>query len=127
MKIQNKEINLFFNLLKDIKGITFPEARKRDAIVKQLISFSKTFEENRLKIVTEFCEKDEEGNLKVEKDNFTVLKGKEEEFKKELDTLSDEEVELTLDTQSVRKMLDNTEYTPKVGEMELIDALIAKL
>ena len=79
-----------------------------------------------MKIIKEFCEKKDD-ELIVKDNNYLVIKGKEEEFNKEMDTLNNEEVEIELDAQSTKKAIENTKYTPKVGEMELIDNLIEKI
>lgn len=125
MKITKKEVDLFYELIAD-SAISLSEARKRDAIVKQLVKFGREYAYDRMKIIKEFCEKKDD-ELIVKDNNYLVINGKEEEFNKEMDTLNNEEVEIELDAQSTKKIIENTKYTPKVGEMDLIDNLIAKI
>lgn len=126
MKIQKKEINLFFNLLKDSK-VNLYEARRRDDVVRQLYSYSQVYESDRLKVCDKFCEKKDD-ELVVKNDNYIVLPEHEEEFKKEFEALNNEEVEVKVENyEIIKKIVENTEYVPKVGEMEFIDALIAKI
>ena len=104
MKITKKEIDLFYILLAD-SNLSLAEARKRDAIAKQLIKFGREYAEDRMKIIKEFCEKKDD-ELIVKDNNYLVIKGKEEEFKKEIDTLNNEEIEIELDAQSTKKAIE---------------------
>lgn len=125
MKILKSEINLFTNLLVDC-DITLAEARKRDAVLKQLVDFSKTTEEERLKIIDKFGEK-EDGKLVVKNNKYILIKETLKEFEEELDKLFEEEVELTVDTQSIKTTIEKTKYIPKAFEMESIDKIISKI
>lgn len=127
MTLQKKYLEVFFLALKGTEGIlTLAEARQRDEFMKSLIETLRTFEADRATIYVKFCDKNEDGTPDLSDNKYKFKQEVTEELGKELTVLVDETVELTPGPM-IKEILVKTTYSPKVGEAELIDAIIAQL
>lgn len=85
-------------------------------IIKEVQKEFELFQETRMKLINEYAERDEDGQLKVdENNNFTIPKEKIQDFQKELNELLETQVELQINKINLDE-LENVEFTP----MELI-------
>jgi len=122
MQLQKKYLVVFFLALKGTDGVlSLKEARTRDLFLKPLFEATQTFEQDRNKIYEKY------GTLREgSTDTYEFSKENAEVVQKELTELLEEEVSLT-ETPGLKGILERTEYKPKAGEAELIDAILAKL
>lgn len=125
--MQKKHLELFYNLLKGTDGVlNLSESRIRDSVMKTVEQPLIQFGEDRKKIYETFCDKDENGKPDIADGKYKFTDPVLPEVNKELKTLYEEPVNLTL-IAGVKEILEKTNYTPKYGEMELVDEIISKL
>lgn len=85
-------------------------------IIKEVQKEFELFQETRMKLINEYAERDEGGQLKVdENNNFTIPKEKIQDFQKELNELLETQVELQINKINLDE-LEDVKFTP----MELI-------
>lgn len=85
-------------------------------IIKEVQKEFELFQETRMKLINEYAERDEDGQLRVdENNNFTIPKEKIQDFQKELNELLEMQVELQINKINLDE-LEDVEFTP----MELI-------
>lgn len=127
MNLLKSQLEVFYHTVKGTEGVlNLAEGRIRDSFMKPLTEALKTFEEDRKVIYEKFCTKKEDGTPDVDDGNYHFDPKEIPEVNKELQTLLDEEVELSTPT-GLKEILEKTEYKPKVGESEVIDAILAKI
>lgn len=127
MTLQKKELELLFNLLKDTSP-NLADARIRDSFMKPLSEYLDIFLKDREEIYKAYCEKKEDGTPDVKDGKYFFKPEELNTINKELQTLTDETVEvLTGAPEKIKELIENTNYSPKVGEVEAIDEIIAKL
>lgn len=130
MQLQKKYLEILFNVLKGTEGeLNLAESRIRDSFIKPVADVTDTYFKDRAKIYEAFCLRKEDGSVDfLIKDGSTSYQfppEKLEEINKELITLGDEEVELP-QNDKIPEFIDKTKYSPKVGEMEIIDEILTK-
>lgn len=135
MKVYKKQLELFFNVLKGTEGeLSLKESRIRDSFIKPLAEKTDEFIKDRVKIYETFAIKNEDGSVDFlvgedEKGNktqsFQFPPDKLEEINKELVVLTDEEVEFSI-PDGLKDIMEKTTYSPKLGEVEVIDEILAK-
>lgn len=127
--LEKKYLEVLFQALRGTEGVlSLTEARIRDLFFKQVTPALETFYEHRKKIYDQFCTKKEDGTPDIKNDLYTFPKDVVPEMQKEIDTLLAETVELTVPfADSIKKIIERTEYKPKQGEAEMIDEIVAKI
>ena len=127
--LTKNKLEVLFLAIRGTEGVlSLAESRIRDAFMKPLTEATKTFEEDRKVIYEKFCTKDEEGNPDLTDNNYHFQKEVLEGLHKEIETLYAEEVELPVASkESLKLILERTEYKPKTGEVEIIDEILATL
>ncbi len=129
MKLKKSQIDL---LLKTIGNshVVFAEARLRDSIGKTLVELYEKFEEVRLTICKELATKNEAGEP-VEKEGMYIFTDEARvTLKEKVGVLMDEEVDIPLksvDAARLRRIVEVTEYKPEVGEVAMIEDILAKI
>ena len=129
MKLFKKQLNLLVGVLAETKP-HFVEARLRDKVIKLLLIESTQFDEDRVKICKDLCIKDEKGEPLMKGNIFDFTPENMTKFQEEFKILSDEEIKLPLDgneQQRLLKLIETTEYLPKVGEVEMIDEILGEI
>lgn len=127
MTLQKKELEIIFLALSETKP-SLADARIRDPFLKELGTAIENLNKEKTEIYLEYCDKDDEKNP-------TVIDGKyhfqDEVINKvngELITLVEEEVEISCkNPEKLKELIEDTAYSPKPGEVEIIDSFIAKL
>jgi len=119
---------VLFNVAKGTEGVlTLPEARIRDNFLKPIIELTQNFYDDREKIYREYCIKNEDGTPALKDGTkYEFNKDKVEQIDMELKTLMSEEVEITA-PDTIKEILEKTTYSPKLGEADVIDELLASL
>lgn len=119
--MKNKHLEIIFKALQETK-LSLADARIRDAFMKPLVEKLKEYEENKTKIFIEYCVKDDDGKPVQEKPNTYKFEGEDtiKKVNEEIETLLNEEVKLEL-TDKLKDFINQTEYKPLVGEVELLD------
>jgi len=127
MKLKKSTLEVFSSALAGTEGVLgLADARIRDRFAKELKEATDLFIAEREKIYLKFC-------LKNKKGAPDLLNGTQYQFKREvvdemmpeIKLLDEEEVELS-DQPKIKEYLDKTEYTPKIGEAEIIDEIISQ-
>lgn len=127
MKVAKKHLEVFYLVLKDTK-LKLADARIRDAFMKPLGVEADQFMADRTKIYETFCLKGEDGKPDIKDGKYHFPPEKLDEINAELKTLAEEEVEFVVPEKLKEKeIIQNTEYSPKVGESLIIDELISKM
>ncbi len=129
MQIKKAHLEVFFNTLKSTEGVlNLTESRIRDTFMKPLFEVTRTFIEDRENIFQNFCVRDEEKKpILLEGKKYQFEPSVTKEVENELNTLNNEEVELKpLYSAELKAILEKTTYSPKVGEVEIIDEILAK-
>lgn len=127
MLVKKSSLEVLFKSAKEIEKITLAEGRIRDAFIKPLGVTLQAFYDDRNKIYTEYCLKNEDGTpALINGDKYEFPKEKLEEINKELSTLAMEEVEVTF-PEGIKEILEKTSYSPQVGEPELLDEILGKI
>lgn len=118
IEVQVKDIvnsTEIFSMLSQ-KKLNMRMAYQLAKIIKEVQKEFELFQETRMKLINEYAERDENGQLKVdENNNFTIPKEKIQDFQKELNDLLEMQVELPINEINLEE-LKNIEFTP----MELI-------
>lgn len=127
MQVQKSHLESFFQALKGTEGVlSLKESRVRDSFIKSLAEALETFYKERTAIYQAYCLTKEDGTCDIKDDKYHFPPEKLPDINQELQTLHAEEVEL--DTPAgLKEIMEKTTYAPKVGEAELIDAVLAKL
>lgn len=123
MQIKKKYIEVIYLVLKGTEGIlSLAESRVRDNFLKSL--GYETFVGERNKIYEHYCDKKEDGSPDVDDGSYHFQKQDLEVLNKELLTLLDEEVKVEA-PESLKEIIEKTNYRPKTGEVEFIDEILA--
>lgn len=93
--------------------------------MKPLGEVTDQFIKDRNKVYETFCTKKEDGTPNLTDNQYQFTRDVVPALNAELAVLLDEEVDLT-PPEKIKEFLLNTGYSPKVGEVEAIDAIIAK-
>ena len=129
MKLFKKQLNLLVGVLAETKP-HFVEARLRDKVIKLIVVENTQFDEDRVKICKELCIKDDKGEPLTKENHFDFTPENMTKFQEEFLILSEEEIKLPLDEQEQQrllKLIETTEYLPKVGEVSLIDEILGEI
>lgn len=132
MKLKKKHLELTITLI-DKTELSLADSRIRDRSIKALLEQYKTFTEEKGKVLEKFCDKDEEEKpITTALENGSVQytftgEGALDNVTKEINTLLEEEVDIEGDNTKIKEFIEATNYKPKVGEMELIDEILALL
>lgn len=122
MNIKKGTLELLFVILRETK-LSLSEARVRDAFMKEVMESIKLFQEERKKVIETFCTKDDKGAPLIENNNYSFSAENFPQAQTELNTLIMEDIELKI-TPAIKAIVEKTEYLPKVGEAEIIDAIL---
>ena len=98
------------------------DARVRDNFIRDLEKHLDIFYSDRKKILETYCNKDEDGKPIVTDDKYIF--SEIEEVNKQIELLVAEEVDLKL-SEAVKAFINKTNYKPKVGEVDIIDKILA--
>lgn len=128
-------LTVFYKTLETRKPVKFSVARVRDALIKNVFDILHTYENDRKKIYEEYCTKGEDGKPLITNNQYSFKGDTDEKTKenvenviKEVEILDNEEVEIAVANQPIiLDCIENTEYKPEAGEVELIEELITKL
>lgn len=124
-KLTNKEILEKVGMLGGISGKSLP-VKVSYAIGKNIGKIEgelKHYNKEREKIVDKYCEKDEEGNLKIEDGNYVIKEGEKENWNMDMKELQDIEVEIDAYTFKLEE-LNGYDMTP--SELICIDFMIGE-
>lgn len=119
--MQKKHLELAYTLLSQTE-LNLAEARIRDTFIKELSAKLESFYEEKKKIIETLADKDENGAPIIQGEMYKMTNM--DTFNQELNTLLSELVSLEVSDQ-VKNIIRKTNYKPKVGEMELIDEILA--
>jgi len=101
MKIKLGELNIVLESLNKLidKEISIKTSYKISKLIKQLVNEYDIFEEKRMKLINKYAEKDEIGNVRVDKENNSVfiLDNNKEKFNKEINELVNIKVEIIVE------------------------------
>mgnify|MGYP006921306309 FL=1 len=126
MKIAKKYLEVFHSTLSETSP-KLPEARIRDAFLKDLLEATNTLIKDRQKIYENFCLKNEDGTNDLEDGNRFKFKAEDiSKVNDELVTLYSEEVEITINPK-IKEILKETEHKFKTGEVEVYDEIMKLL
>ncbi|MBN1050314.1 hypothetical protein [Clostridium botulinum] len=127
MIITNKEMQNKVQVLNNISNKQLPVkcsysiAKNIEIINSEL----KIFEKEKMKIINEYTEKDENGENKVLNNRFVFIEDKEEECNKKYNELLDIEIELNLRKININDLINsNINFTP--GELVDLDFMITE-
>lgn len=130
MKLHKGQLELTFTVLKDT-NLSLQDSRIRDAFLKPLGEAVDTFYKERTAIYEKFCDKKEDGTPDIDDGKYHFKKEVTEEADKELKTLITEEVEIEekwgVTKTKLKELMEKTNYSPKVGEVEVIDSILVTL
>ncbi|OSA92553.1 UNVERIFIED_ORG: hypothetical protein B2H93_14430 [Clostridium botulinum] len=99
--------------------ISYAIAKNINSINKEL----KIFEDEKMKIISDYTLKDKQGDIKVENDKYVFIKDKEDECNEKYNELLNIEVELNLRAININDLLNsNVDFTP--GELIELDFMI---
>jgi len=101
MKIKLGSLNNVLDSLNKLidKEINIKTSYKLSKLFKQLANEYNIFEENRMKLINKYAEKDEIGNVRVNMENNSVfiIDNNKEKFNKEINELVNIEVEIFIE------------------------------
>lgn len=125
-------LTVFYKTLATSKPAKFSIARVRDALTKKVFDELHTFENDRKNIYEAFCVKDEDGKPLITNGMYSfelktpeLTKKNVAKMQKEVEILSNEEIEIKIDNQDIIKnTIENTEFQPNMEEVELIEELL---
>lgn len=128
MKLKKLQLEPLFNLAKGTEStLSLAESRIRDSFIKPLSEIVQTYYDDRNVIYKIFCLKTEDGESDLlDGDKYQFPKGELDKINKELQILADEEVEVNF-PDSVKDILEKSDYKPKIGEAEIIDEILSKI
>lgn len=124
-KLNKRHLEVLILTLKEAKA-DLKGARVRDSVISQATPLLKQFYDDRNAIFIEYCEKNEDGTPETKDNQYTFRNDITPKVEEEVQDLLDEEVDITLPLE-IKELILNTTYSPKYGEMELIDEILAKL
>lgn len=122
-KLTNKEILDKVNILGDISNRKLP-VKVSYALAKNISKIEselKHYNNERVKIVDKYCERDEENNLKIENGNYVVKEDEIENWNKDMKDLQDIEIEFDVHKFNI-ELLNGYDMT--ASEMMCIDFMI---
>jgi hypothetical protein len=96
-------------------------AYKAARLLGQLTDEYNLFQKSRSNLIDKYCEKDENGQMKVNGDNATIKKECIPEFEKEMQSLLDTKLEFNCSKFTLNE-LENLEFTP--GQMYMLKNFI---
>ncbi len=130
MKLHKGQLELTYTVLKETK-LNLQDSRIRDAFLKPLGEAVDTFYKERKEIYEKFCDKKEDGTPDTDDGQYHFNKEVTKEADEELKTLVGEEVEVEekwgVTKAKLKELMEKTEYSPKVGETEVIDSILSQL
>lgn len=127
MKILKRHLEPLFLAVKGTEGVlNLSESRLRDSFFKPLTEATQLFEGQRRAIYEMYCLKNEDGSADTSDGNYHFEKNDVETVNKELNVLLDEEAEVEAPA-GLKAVIEKTTYSPKVGEVEVIDTFLAQL
>lgn len=124
-KLTNKEIIEKVSMLGEISNRKLP-VKVSYAIGKNISKIEselKHYNKEREKIVDKYCEKDEEGNLKIENGNYVIKENEIENWNKDMKDLQEIVVEIEVHTFNI-ELLNGYDMSP--NEMMCIDFMLGK-
>lgn len=123
IEVKLQEIADNIELLNDFAKQKLPAATayKAARILKLITEEYNLYQQSRTNLIDKYCERDENGNMKVEGNNAIIQKDKVDECNAELQQLLDTTVELNAKKLSIKE-LDGLEFTP--GQMALFSVFI---
>lgn len=129
MTLQKKELDIIFIALSETKP-TLSEARIRDSFLKPLGVTLDQFNKDKTAIYETYCDKNEDGTPEIVDGKYHFQNNELEKINTELKTLLDEEVDIPTHPSvpgKLKELIENTNYSPKPGEVDIIDSFIEKL
>lgn len=129
MTIKKGELETLYLLTKGTEGqLNLAESRTRDAFMRPLLAATQTFEAERRAIYEKFCKKNEDGTPDVAENLYVFPPDVLEDVQSELKTLyfEDASVPVTM-PEALKNVLERSAYSPKIGEAEVIDSLLARI
>lgn len=127
MTLKKSELELTFNVLKETT-LNLSDARIRDNFLKPVGEALDQLNKEKSAIYLEYCDKDEDGNPEITDDKYHFESAALETGNSELKILYAEEIEIPLANQEkIKEFFESTAYAPKLGEIDIIDDIIAKL
>lgn len=127
MKITKKHIELLFAVLEKTEP-NLVDARIRDNVMRQIKELYPAYNQDRKNILEKFCDKDEEENPIVQDGKYSYKPEVIGELNKEIEVFGNEEIEIsTNDTAKIKELIENTTYSPKFGEVEIIDNIMQEV
>lgn len=128
MKIQKKELEAVFNLVKATDGfLSLQDARVRDTFIKPLADVTQTYFNDREAVYKHFCIKKGDGTPDMAEGNqYQFAPESVESLNKEVKTLGNEEADVDF-PEGIKAILEGSAYRAKIGEAEIIDAILAKI
>lgn len=132
MTIKKANLEIFFTVLRGTDGVlSLADARIRDAFMKVLAPSVDAMFEDRKKIYEKFCKRKEDGTPDMDDGKYHFEVDQIETINKEMGVLNEEAVEIAypwgVTSSKLKQIMDKSDYKPKYGEVELIDAVIATL
>ena len=101
MKIKLGELSTIIGSLNKLidKEIPIKTSYKLSKLTRNLMNEYKIYEDNRMKLINKYAEKDENGNIKINKEDNTImiLNGNRDKFNNEFIELVNIEIELEFD------------------------------
>ncbi len=127
MNLKKKHLETTLLLLKGTDGkLSLKEARLRDQFMREIASSYDQFIKDKKTILDTLCDKDAEGKPDIKDGNYHFAPELHEQLQSELNTLLEEEVEIK-EVKGIKKILENTDYKPKIGESDSIDEILSQL
>lgn len=124
MKITNRELLNKIRVLESTAEkqlgvkVSYIIAKNIKNINKEL----ELFNEEKIKIINKYSEKDEQGNPKINNNNFILVKGKEDLVNKEYNELLDIEIEIDIKKFNINEIDSEAKFTP--NELIELDFMI---
>jgi len=127
MTIEKNKLQIILEVVALSTGITFSQARIRDAFIKQLNEHAVAFNQDRVKIAEKLSVQKNGKAVTIKENGVESYNIKDpEKFNKEYEILSKETVTITCDKDAIYKIIEKTKYEPKFGEVEIIDGVFGK-
>lgn len=130
MTLEKKELEMVFNVLKET-NLNLQDSRIRDSFLKQVGIELDQFNKDKTAIYLEYCDKNEDGTPEIVDGKYHFQNNVLEKINDEITTLLSETVELSIDNpdtlDKIKSFVEKTDYSPKIGEVEIIDSFITKL
>lgn len=127
MTLQKKELEIIYLTLDETKP-NLADARIRDAFLKPLGETLDQLNKDKTAIYLTFCDKNEDDSPLIVDGKYHFQNENLEEINDELKKLVEEEIEISItNPEKIKELIENTIYSPKTGEVEIIDGFIGKL